>query len=183
MRLGTPTLAPTAYCPYGEGTFTTPTGSISIPSKYASSVTCNFVIKTGATIYVRFDSLSTESGYDYLEIYDGSGDDGNKLGKFSGNDITLPEVQTATSGSMFIRFSSDSSKSGNGVSMTWSDAVLTSAPFERCALTKEMVESYPPCSECASQAQARPLTLFARSSSLREPSCQQGGVRVAGAGK
>jgi hypothetical protein len=85
---------------------------------------------------------------------------------------------------MFIRFNSDSSTSGNGVRMTWSDAVLTSAPSKRCILTKEMVGSYPPCSECASQAQARPQKhCLARSSTLRETSCQHGGVRVAGAGK
>ena len=54
-------MAPTLYCPYGAGTFRTPTGTFSIPSNYANNVVCNFVITTGKTIYLRFDSFSTES--------------------------------------------------------------------------------------------------------------------------
>jgi CUB/sushi domain-containing protein len=144
--------------------FSAQNGTIAIPpagtASYANSVTCEYRITSGAPIYLRFDKFKTVTGVDYVYVYEGASATGTLLGKFSG--ATIPTIQTATSGSMFIRFNSDSSTSGNGVSLTWSDAVLTSAPSKRCILTKEMVGSYPPCSECASQAQARPQNIVLR---------------------
>ena len=113
-----------AVCPYGAGTFTAQTGTITIPSaggNYANSVTCEYVITTGAPIYLRFNSFATELYYDYVEVYDGTSSSGSLKGKFSG--MTTPAIQTATSGSMFIRFTSDSVTEAAGVSMTWLDTM------------------------------------------------------------
>ena len=112
-----PTPTPVAPCPYGAGTFTSQTGTISIPSSYSNRLTCDYRISTGTTINLRFSSFSTESDYDYVEVYDGSSTSGTSLGSFSGTSI--PGTQTANSGSMFIRFTSDSGMSGSGVSMSW----------------------------------------------------------------
>ena len=110
------------WCPYGAGTFTTPTGTIAIPpagtAAYANNVLCDYLITTGAPIYLRFDSFATEANYDYVEVFDGTSSSGTLKGKFSGT--ATPAIQTATSGSMCIRFTSDSVYvAAAGVSMTW----------------------------------------------------------------
>ncbi len=112
-------------CPYEGGAFTLQTGTIDIPpdrtaTTYGNSVWCEYVITTGAPIYLRFDSFATEAQYDYVEVYDGTNATGARKGKFSGTSI--PPMQTATSGSMFIRFVSDSNQVTTGVSMTWQNA-------------------------------------------------------------
>ena len=116
-------MAPTSFCPYGGGTFNSPTGTISIPPQYANRVRCRFVIETGKPIYLRFDSFSIESSYDHVYVYDGDSEQSTSLGEFSGS--VVPEIIKATSGSMFISFTSDSSGSSDGVSMTWSEAMPT----------------------------------------------------------
>ncbi len=73
---------------------------------------------------MRFDSFATEADYDYVYVYDGTSANGTLKGTFSGP--ATPPTQTATSGSMFIRFTSDSSVVAPGVSMTWLDAMPTS---------------------------------------------------------
>jgi hypothetical protein len=101
-------------------------GTIAIPpagtASYANSVTCEYVITTGAPIYLRFDTFKTEANYDYVYVFDGSTTMGTLLGKLSGT--AVPPIQTATSGSMFIRFTSDLALAvAAGVSMTWLDTM------------------------------------------------------------
>jgi hypothetical protein len=73
---------------------------------------------------LRFDSFATEAGYVNVDVYDGTSANGTLKGTFSGP--ATPPTQTATSGSMFIRFTSDSIVVAAGVSMTWLDAMPTS---------------------------------------------------------
>jgi hypothetical protein len=114
-------------CPYGGGNFTALTGSITIPKYYAWNVRCDYIITTGKTIYLSFDSFSTEERSDFVEVYDGTSVKGRRIGKFSGT--IIPGVITAKSGSVFVRFTSDDDESGAGVSMRWSDiAPATLAP-------------------------------------------------------
>jgi hypothetical protein len=108
-------------CPYGGGNFTALTGSITIPANYASSVQCDYLITTGKATYLIFDSFSTERAYDFVKVYDGMAVTGTLLGEFSGP--TIPGILAAKSGSVFVRFTSDSSGSGSGVGMRWSDTV------------------------------------------------------------
>jgi CUB/sushi domain-containing protein len=110
-----------AACPYGAGTFTTQTGTIIIPADYAASITCEYVITTGAPIYLRLDSFATEAYHDKLEVYDGTSARGTLKGAFSG--ATVPAIQVASSGSMYVRFTSDSFKAATGVSMSWLNAM------------------------------------------------------------
>jgi hypothetical protein len=112
---------------YGAGAYTTPTGTITIPSNYADSVTCTYLITTGSPIYLWFDSFSTETDYDFVDVYDGTSTFGTRLGtRFSGTDI--PTMQTATSGSMFIQFTSDSVVARTGVTMWWATTLPTPTP-------------------------------------------------------
>ncbi len=110
-----------AACPYGAGTFTTQTGTITIPADYAGRITCEYVITTGAPIYLRFDSFATEAEYAKVEVYDGTSAKGTLKGSFSG--ATVPAIQVATSGSMYVRFMSDSGIAAAGLSMTWLDTM------------------------------------------------------------
>jgi hypothetical protein len=80
---------------------------------------------------LRFDSFETEGCCDFVEVYDGTSANGALKGSFSG--AAIPPIQAATSGSMFLRFTSDSIGEAAGVSMTWLDAMPntlapTSAP-------------------------------------------------------
>ena len=51
---------------------------------------------------------TTESGYDYLYIYDGTGTNGTLLGTYDGSSLTVPEL-TSTTGPLTIYFHSDGS--------------------------------------------------------------------------
>jgi hypothetical protein len=121
-------------CPYGGGNFTALTGSITIPTEYDSNVVCEYIITTGKTIYLSFDSFSTEECCDFVVVYDGTSVEGRLLGKFGGrtgkfDGPTIPDVLTAKSGSVFVQFTSDESGSAAGVGMRWSDiAPGTPAP-------------------------------------------------------
>jgi hypothetical protein len=116
-----------ATCPYGAGTFTEPNGTITIPADYASSVTCEYRITTGAPIFLRFDSFATEASYDTVTVYDGtSAFKPTRLGVFSG--AIIPGIQYAASGSIFLRFQSDSSDAAGGVTIAWSTYMATLAP-------------------------------------------------------
>ena len=93
------------------------------PSRYEynESITCEYVSTTGAPIYLRFDSFATEAIYDKVEVYNGTAANGTLKGRFSG--ATVPASQVATSGSMYVRFTSNSGTAATsdipaGVSMT-----------------------------------------------------------------
>ena len=148
--------APTIYCPYGAGVFSAPNGTIAIPpagtASYANSVTCEYRITTGAPIYLRFDTFATEAKFDYVYVYDGTSATGTLLGNFSG--AAIPAIQTATSGSMLIRFTSDSSGEAAGVSMTWLDVMpVTLAPTRTPTLAPNVAGgSGEPCAVAVASA-------------------------------
>jgi hypothetical protein len=58
-----------------------------------------------ATITLVFTEFATESGYDFVRVYNGSTTSAPLLGQFSGN--SLPPSVTATNGSMLITFTTD----------------------------------------------------------------------------
>ncbi len=88
---------------------------------------CEYIITTGKTIYVSFDSFSIEGADDFVGVYDGTSWTGRFLGLFRGT--IIPGDLTAKSGSVYVRFTSDGGASGAGVGMRWSDtAPATLAP-------------------------------------------------------
>ena len=136
----------------GPVTLTAPSGSISDgPGNYSPSQSCSWTASTGSIITLSFNSFRTESGYDYVKVYDGSSSSGyacvfahssciftytygrTQLGSFSGSSI--PGSVTATSGSMYITFSTDSSSQYSGFEATYSSSgtsaggSLTSGPL------------------------------------------------------
>jgi hypothetical protein len=74
---------------------------------YANSLDVSWLIKPpGAQqITLSFLSMDTESGYDFVSVYDGETASAPLLGRFSGN--TLPSDISSTSGAMLVRFTTD----------------------------------------------------------------------------
>ena len=146
--VGTPNPAPiTVYsvCPYCfTGTLlTAPSGTFSDGSganQYFNFANCDWLIQPpgASSITLSFSFFDTESGYDYVRIYDGTNTASPLLGQFSGS--TLPAAVTSTGGSMFVVFTSDNIITDNG----WT-ANYTSIPLA-IATT---VAGAPPCNSVA----------------------------------
>jgi hypothetical protein len=82
------------------------------PGQYSNSQSCTWVISGAGRIIVQFIEFSTESGYDYVKLYDGASTSSPSLGSFSGT--TVPAPVTSTSGSLTMTFTSDDSSVNNG---------------------------------------------------------------------
>jgi hypothetical protein len=63
-------------------------------------------------ISLTADSFQTESGYDFLKIYDGESTSSSLMGNFSGN--TVPTLPAGSSTGLIFSFSSDSGVVGTG---------------------------------------------------------------------
>jgi len=100
-------------------------------SNYSDNTNCSWLIQPpGAiTIDLSFNSFSTEAGFDFLRVYDGTDNSGTLLGTFSGLNVPLPPNLQATSGAMFLEFISDISITAAGweVSYTSSNTANLSA--------------------------------------------------------
>ena len=100
-------------------------------------------VTSGDLVTVTFTSFSTESGFDFLKVYNGTVSAANLLGNFSGNlAATLPGpfTSTAASGCLTFVFTSDDSVVSSG----WL-ANITCAPIPTCtkptALTSSAITS------------------------------------------
>jgi phosphotriesterase-related protein len=91
-------------------TFTAVTGTVSDNSgggSYHNNMSCEKLIQPpgAVNITLAFNSFATETGYDFVRIYDGSTTSSALLGEFSG--ISLPSAVTSTGGSMLVVFTTD----------------------------------------------------------------------------
>lgn len=105
-----------SYCS-GTTTITTTSGTFSDGSganNYADDSDCKWLIQpSGASsITLNFTSFDTESGYDFVKVYDGSTTSASLLGSFSGGSI--PSSVTSTGGTMLVHFTSDYSNNAGG---------------------------------------------------------------------
>ncbi|MBK6621323.1 MAG: hypothetical protein IPG32_10765 [Saprospirales bacterium] len=106
-----------------------PSGSFSDGSggnDYSIHTYCQWLIQpTEATesITLSFSAFDTESGYDYVQVYDGSAETATLLGSWSGSGIPGPVVSSG--GSMLVRFSSDYSLNEGGFSASYTTAALS----------------------------------------------------------
>ena len=103
-------------------TFTAATGTVtdnSGSSNYGNNMTCSKLIQPtgGGTIALTFTSFATESGYDFVRVYDGATTSSPLMGTYSGS--SLPPVLTSTGGSMLITFTTDGSVTAAGWSATY----------------------------------------------------------------
>lgn len=100
--------------PYCQGTvqLSAPSGSFSDgsgTSDYTNRANCRWLIQPpGATwVQLSFQSFNTESGYDFVRVYDGTTTSAPLLGSYSGTN--LPPTLTSSGGAMLVVFTSDSS--------------------------------------------------------------------------
>jgi N-acetyl-anhydromuramyl-L-alanine amidase AmpD len=77
------------------------------------------------SVTLSFSSFDLENDYDYLHVYDGDNQYGALLGSFTGS--TMPSVITASSGKMFILFTSDCSTEASGWSASWSCSTVATS--------------------------------------------------------
>lgn len=88
---------------------------------YSNAQNCGLVItpvNAGSGIQLDLDYLTTELNFDYLYVYDGVNASGTLLGTFHGLHPIITSL-TATSGSMFIRFTSDGGLNLPGFRGVW----------------------------------------------------------------
>lgn len=88
-------------------------------SNYGNNMLCSKLIQPSGvgSITLTFDSFNTESGYDFVRIYDGSTTSSPLLGTYSGT--SLPPVLKSNGGSMLITFTTDARIVGSGWSATY----------------------------------------------------------------
>ena len=107
----------------GMGTFytgsqtvlTAPNGTFGIASaNYKNGLNLQWLIEPQATkrITLSFSSFSTDSGYDYVTVYDGPTTSSPILGKFTGS--KLPQLLMSSSDTMLVRFTTSYSGTGKG---------------------------------------------------------------------
>ena len=96
----------------------TSTGSITFTDSYVDNAECTWTITCptrGTTPSVRFSTMATESGYDFVTLYDGTSTQGAQLQQYSGN--VLPDPVQAPAQALTIAFTSDGSVQGQGFSV------------------------------------------------------------------
>ncbi len=95
---------------------------------YQNNENCQFEINTGAPITLTFTSFNTEAAWDKVSVYDGTTAGTLLLNQVSGTSI--PATQTANSGKMTIKFTSDGSATRDGWVAYWGNPgpIMTSPP-------------------------------------------------------
>jgi len=77
---------------------------------YNNNQSCSWLIQpSGATsVTISFSSFVTESGYDYVRIYNGTNASATLLATYSGS--TIPASITTTTGAIYVTFTTDGSQ-------------------------------------------------------------------------
>lgn len=107
----------------GLTTFTNHSGTVTDGSSihyYRSGLNCNWLIQPSAPspyISLRFTEFATTLTYDSVSIYDGTSTAGRRIGTYSG--LNLPPTAWATSGAMFINFTTTSGTTNTGWSANY----------------------------------------------------------------
>ena len=116
----------------------------------------------GAMISVSFSEFNTESGYDYLYIYDGSSTESTQIGQYDGTNSPGTVTATNSEGALTFKFTSDRATVASGWVATVSCVMVehtitatanpgeggtvtgggTFSPGETCTLTATPAEGY-----------------------------------------
>ncbi|WP_299156216.1 CUB domain-containing protein [uncultured Tenacibaculum sp.] len=129
----------------GGATVTDNSGSFNDGSgsqDYASNKNCTWLIKpaNGGKVTLNFSSFNTESGYDFVTVYDGTTASATQLGKFSGT--STPSAVTSTGNAMFVKFTSDGSVTAAGWAANYTSSTSsadTQAPSAPASLAASNV--------------------------------------------
>ena len=95
---------------------------------YLNGENCTFFIAPTCadTVVLTINAFQSESGYDYLSIYDGVSALGPLL--FSASGSTTVQKVKAPSGKMLIKFTTDGSITYSGFDLSWSTIMLSTVP-------------------------------------------------------
>lgn len=122
----TSTTSPPVYC-NGNTTFTTASGSFtdgSTSSNYSNNSNCTWLIQPPAatSITLTFSAFNTESGQDFIKVYDNSSSPPTMVASFSGATIPSPVV-LSTGGAMLVEFTSNNSITDLGWAASYTSTV------------------------------------------------------------
>ena len=87
----------------------------------------------GALVQLTFNSFATETGYDYVRIYDGTSTTAPLLATYTGYQIPLPVTASNIAGALTVQFTSDGSGTALGFDATVS---CVTAPLSDLLLTQ-----------------------------------------------
>lgn len=91
---------------------------------------------TGAMMSVNFTQFNTESGYDYLYIYDGTSTDATQIGRYDGTTSPGTVIATNSEGALTFKFTSDSGVNAAG----WTATVSCVVPERTITATANIAE-------------------------------------------
>lgn len=109
-----------------NGTVTGCAGTLLDPGgngNYANNANCTVTFcpsTAGQAVQITFTSFDTESGFDYVSVYNGTGTANTLLAPYSGSTVPNPAVyqSTAANGCITIKFTSDGSVTYGGFSIS-----------------------------------------------------------------
>lgn len=80
--------------------------------EYSDDMNCSWSISSNAKLEFTFIRFQTESGYDYVKVYDGPSSSSTLIGKYDGD--SLPASIISSSHELFVTFTSDGSVTKSG---------------------------------------------------------------------
>ena len=91
-------------------------------SNYTNNMDCAWRIQVpgASSIDLSFSEFRTETGYDFVRVYQGTSTGGTLLGTFDG--ASLPSTVTASGSAMYVRFTSDISNTYGGFVASYSSS-------------------------------------------------------------
>lgn len=100
-------------------------------ANYANGLNCSWLIQptTPGPILISWNSFNTQAWSDYVYLHDGTSAGAPVIGSYSGT--ALPSSVTANSGSVFVRFVTNSSVNAAGWELSY--AVQTQTPPPACS--------------------------------------------------
>ncbi len=117
----------------GLRSYVTPTGTLADGSgiyNYSNNMDCRFLIQPpgASSVSLHFTAFNTESGYDFVRVYNGSSTAAPLIGVFSGE--TLPSGVVANSGTMLLEFTTNASNTRQGWEAIYTSAFVTGVTEE-----------------------------------------------------
>ena len=84
---------------------------------YSSGMNCQWTLSSNKNLKLVFFRFETESGYDFVYVYDGGSSSSPLIGKFHGS--SLPGAITSSRNKLFVRFTTDGSKQESGFAASY----------------------------------------------------------------
>ena len=83
-----------------------------VQSTYNSNMDCFWNFSSNAKLHLTFFRFQTQSGYDFVTVYDGNSSSSPLLGRFSGSSV--PSPITSSSNQLCVRFTSNNGTQYSG---------------------------------------------------------------------